>query len=213
VAVAVPGQVRISLTPLAGLDAARALLHQVGVGLSLTHVAPAARFEDRRLPPAWQTLAWGLLFEEIASDPAWLAGRGLSPEGVRREVSVAAGRSIHATRAAAATVLIEVARAQAPASATARWAELGPRAFGHPLDRGEPAPWRLDPDPLLRAADILRAHLLAAKLSASLTALAADRPWWRSPAAGAWLRSAWAGGGGWDPEAPATSSPPAPPGG
>ena len=199
VPVVVPGQVRLSLTPLAGLDAMRALLHEVGVGLSIAHVAPAMPFEDRRLPPAWHTQAWGLLFEEIASSPDWLRARGVSPEAAQREADLDAGRRVHVTRAAAATVLIELARARDPASAAALWSELGPRALGHPIDRREPAPWRLDPDPLLRAADTLRAHLLARQLFASLAALAGDRPWWRSPAAGDWLRRAWAGGGGWVP--------------
>ncbi len=208
VPVEVPGQVRLSLTPLAGLDAVRALLHAVGVGLSLAHVAPTAPFEDRRLPPAWHTQAWGLLFEEIASSPDWLRARGVSPEAAQREADLDAGRRVHATRAAAATVLIELARAQHPASAAARWSELGPRALGHPIDRRDPPPWRLDPDPLLRAADTLRAHLLARQLSASLAALAGDRPWWRSPAAGDWLRRAWAGGGGWVPEPIGHSSTP-----
>jgi hypothetical protein len=206
VPIEVPGQVRLSLAPLAGLDAVGALLHEVGVGLSLAQVAPTAPFEDRWLPPAWQTRAWGLLFEEIATDPVWLQARGLSPEAAGREARLAAGRRIHATRAAAATVVMEIGRARDPSGAAARWAELGPRALGHPLDRGETPPWRLEPDPLLRAADTLRAHLLARQLSERLSSLTGDRPWWRSPAAGDWLRGAWAGGGGWAPEPPVHSA-------
>jgi hypothetical protein len=206
VPVEVPGQVRLALTPLAGLDAARAVLHEIGVALSLAHVAPSAPFEDRRLPPAWLGEAWGLLFEEIAADPAWLRARGLAADAAEREARIAVARRIHATRLAAARVLIEVGRARDPANAAARWALLGPRALGHPLEGGEPPPWRLDPDPLLRAADALRAEVLARQISESLAALAGDRPWWRSPAAGDWLRRAWAGGGGWTPEPPAHSS-------
>jgi len=204
--VEVPDQVRLSLTPLGGLDAARALLHEVGVALSLAHVQAGAAFEDRRLPPAWHTLAWGLLFEGIASDPAWLSAHGVPPEVAGREARVEAGRRVHAARAAAATVLAESARATDPDGAVARWATLGPRALGHPLDRGTPPPWRLAPDPQLRAADTLRAELLATRLSASLKALAGDQPWWRSPTAGDWLRRAWAEGGSWTLGPPAPSS-------
>jgi hypothetical protein len=196
VPVEVPGQVRLSLTPLAGLDAVRAVLHEVGVGLSLAMVAPAAPFEDRRLQPAWHTEAWGLLFAGIASDPAWLEAHGLSPDAARREAGLEAARRTHLARAASATVLIELARARDPAGAAVRWAELGPRAFGHPLDRGDPLPWRLEPDPLLRSADALRALLLASRLSGKLAALSGGRPWWRSPEAGDWLRRAWADGAG-----------------
>ncbi len=198
VPVEVPGQVRLSLVPLAGLDAMRSVLHEVGAGLSLALVAPAASFEDRRLPPAWLTEAWGLLFAGVASDPDWLQAHGLTAEAATREASLEAGRRTQATRAAAATVLIELDRARDPAGAAARWAALGPRALGHPIDRGDPPPWRLEPDPLLRAADALRAHLLAGQLSARLAALAGERAWWRSPAAGDWLRRAWSEGGGWD---------------
>jgi hypothetical protein len=213
VAVAVPGAVRLALTPLAGLDAVRASLHELGVALAMAHVAPAAPFEDRWLPPAWQTLAWGLLFEEIAADRDWLLAHGVAPEAAEREVRVAAVRRTHAARAAAATVLIEVARARDPATAPARWAELAPRAFGHPLERGAPLPWRLEPDPLLRAADTLRAHLLAGRLAAELAARSGGQPWWRSPAAGAWLRERWAAGGGAAPLAPPVSSTTPPTGG
>ncbi len=205
VPVEVPASIRLALTPLAGLDAYRSSLHELGVALSLAHVEPGASLEDRRLPPAWQTQAWGLLFEEIASDRAWLTTRGVAPAAAEREARVAAARRTHAMRVAAATVLIEVARARDPATASARWAELAPRAFGHPVERGVPLPWRLEPDPLLRAADTLRAHLLTARLSAALAVRAGDRPWWRSPEAGAWLREAWLGGGG-VPPAPQPSS-------
>jgi hypothetical protein len=196
VPVEVPGQVRLSLTPLAGLDAVRAVLHEVGVGLSLAMVAPAGPFEDRRLQPAWHTEAWGLLFAGIASDPAWLEAHGLSPDAARREAGLEASRRTHQLRASSATVLIELARARDPAGAAVRWAELGPRAFGHPLDRGDPLPWRLEPDPLLRSADALRALLLASRLSGTLAALSGGQPWWRSPEAGDWLRRAWADGAG-----------------
>jgi hypothetical protein len=210
VAVEPPGRVRLAVTPLAGLDAARALLHEAGVGLSQAHVDPAAPFEIRRLAPTWQTQAWGLLFEGIAADPEWLRAHGLSAEAAEREARVGAARRIHATRKAAASVLIEVARARQPDGAAARWAELAPRALGHPLDRGEPLPWRLEPDPFLRAADGLRAQLLATRLAATLSSLAGDHPWWRSPAVGAWLRAAWTAGGTGLPTAAPPAATPAP---
>ena len=55
--------------------------------------------------------------------------------------------------------------------------------------------WRVDPDPLLRSAEALRAELLAAQAESFLAKQAGGPAWWTSREAGAWLRAAWADGG------------------
>ena len=192
VPVRVPDGVRLSLAPVAGLDAARALHHELGVAQAAAHTEPGP-VEDRRLGAAALPEAWGALLASVTASPEWLAARGLDAEAVRREVRVAAARRLHAARIAAATVLVEVARAREPAAAAAR-AALGQRALGHPLDAVEALPWELEPDPLLRAGETLQAALLAAQVEAHLDA-AADGPWWRARASGEWLRAAWGQGG------------------
>jgi hypothetical protein len=192
VPVEVPGSVRLALTPVAGLEALRALLHELGVAQASARVT-APGVEARRLLPAALPDAWGRLLAGVAAAPEWLSARGLDAEAVRREVRVAAARRLRDAREAAALVLAEVARAREPASAAARWAVLGPRALGHPLDPGEPAPWVSEPDPLLRAAETLQGVLLEAQVEAALGRKAGG-PWWRSPQAGAWLAGAWADG-------------------
>jgi hypothetical protein len=191
VPVEVPGVVRLSLTPMSGLDAARALLGELGVAQAAARItAPAV--EDRRLGADALTEAWRTLFASVAASPAWLAAHGLDAEAAQREARVAAARRLHTAREAAARVLVEIARARDPSSLAARWAALAPRALGHPIDAREPPPGATDPDPTLGAVEALRAALLAAQVEAHLSTL--GNPWWRSPAAGAWLAKAWAGG-------------------
>ena len=191
VPVQVPGGVRLSLAPVAGLDAVRALLHELGTAQAAAHAA-ASTASDRRLVAPAVIEAWGLLLEEVAATPGWLETQGLTPEAARREARVAAARRLHAAREAAARVLVEIARVRDPAGLPALWAALGPRALGHPIDRGEAPPGAHLPDPLLEAAETLRAHLLTAQVELHLQSL--GDPWWRSARAGAWLRAAWAEG-------------------
>jgi len=198
VPVEVPGRVRLSLAPVAGLDALRGLLHELGTAQAAARVTAPGLAERRLVAPA-AAEAWGLLLSEVTASPAWLTSQGLEAEGARREARVAAARRLHAARRAAARVLVEVARAREPASVQALWATLGPRSLGHPIDRGEPPPGAHLPDPLLEAAETLRAILLAAQVEAHLETLGA--PWWRSPEAGAWLKSTWAEGARRTPEA------------
>jgi len=198
VPVEVPGQVRLAVPPVAGLDAARALFHELGVAQAAARIT-APGLEARRLGSPALAGAWGRLLASVTADPAWLTAHGLEAEAARREARVAAARRLHEARRAAALVLAEVARARAPAGAAAAWARLGPRALGHPLDAGEAPPWRLEPDPLLESAEVLRAALLAAQVEARLGA-GPGGPWWRRPQSGAWLREAWAHGAARTPD-------------
>jgi hypothetical protein len=200
VAVAPPGTVRLSVTPVAGLEPARAFLSELGVAQAAAHVDPAAEVEDRLLPPAPLTEGWGRLLATVAGSPEWLRERGLADEPLRREVRLAAGRRLREARLAAARVLGEIDRARDPAGAAVRWPALAARATGHPVDRGEPPPWLAEPDPLLRAGDTLRAILVAAQLEQALAADAGEGPWWRSARNGARLVGLWHQGGRLSPE-------------
>jgi hypothetical protein len=203
VAVSPPATVRLSIAPVAGLEAARAFLSELGVAQAAARVDPAASVEDRRLPAAPLTDAWSRLFGAIAGSPEWLAERGLAEEPLRREVRLAAARRLREARLAAARVLGEIDRAHDAAGAAARWPALSARAAGHPVDRSEVAPWLADPDPLLRAGDALRAALLAAQVEQVLGAETGPGPWWRSARSGARLAALWHEGGRLTPEAAA----------
>ncbi|MBL0275689.1 MAG: hypothetical protein IPQ24_06220 [Anaeromyxobacter sp.] len=193
VVVEAPGAVRLSLAPLAGLDAARALLHELGVAQAAARTTAAA-VEDRRLGPAALPAAWGALLASVTASPDWLSAHGLEPAAVARQARVAAARRLLSAREAAARVLAEVERARDPAGAPAVARALASRALGLPLGPGEPLPWAFDQEPLLRAAETLQAELLAAQVEAFLAAPHGGGPWWRSRQSGAWLAQAWAVG-------------------
>lgn len=187
-----PGDVRLSFVPAPGLAPLRALLDAAGVAERYANVATPV-LEFRRLGSAALPDAAGLLLEAVATTPEWLADRDGDAE--RRAETARAGiaERLHRARTAAARVLWEIARAKAPERAAAAWAEISTRAFGHPDDVPEPVE-RAGSDPLLRAAEDLRAEVLAAQLEGWL-AREDGTAWWRSERAGAWLRAAWADGG------------------
>jgi hypothetical protein len=195
----VPGDVRISFAPTGGLFDLRALLHEMGAASYWTHVA-SPRVEFRRLGDV-VVRTWGLLFEEVAGDPAWLLERtGDTEHHIAPAVRAAAARRLHAARDAAARLLLEVRRPQDPARAREHAAQVLERAWSRPVSAHETALALASRDPLLRAADELRATLLAAQAEAFLASRAGGPPWWREARSGAWLRRAFADGARVSPE-------------
>lgn len=187
-----PRDVRVSIAPVAGIEALRGVLHELGAAEYYAHVA-APGVEARRLGPAAAPRAWGLLLEAVAGTPEWLSGRGLPEPIVRAEATAAAARRLLRAREAAARLLDAAARAEgAPA---ARELALASRAFGVPAEEADVLAWRVEPDTLLRSAETLRAELLAAQAESSLVRRAGAPAWWTSREAGAWLRAEWAKGG------------------
>lgn len=184
-----PRDVRLSAAPAAGLAPLRALLHELGAAEYYAHVG-AGPVELRRLGSPSIPATWALLLEEVAGAPEWLAGRGLAEPLVRAEASAAAARRLLRAREAAGRVLATLGRAAAPDAEVA----LVARVLGVPAEEPDALPWRVDPDPLLRSAEALRAELLTAQVETFLAKKAGGPAWWTSPAAGAWLRQAWAEG-------------------
>jgi hypothetical protein len=189
--VEVPGDVRLSVIPGAGVPDLRALLHELAAATSYSSIE-SPHVEFRRLG-AVTARSWGILFEELAGDPAWLAARtGENDHHLSPVVRVAAARRLHAAREAALRVLLEVRRPRTAEEAVA----LLERAYAHPASADEVALALSDRDPLLQSADALRAMLVAAQAEATLGAwsAAAGSPWWKDPKNGAWLSRAFAEG-------------------
>jgi hypothetical protein len=198
-AIEVPGSVRVSFTPVAGVAELRGLLHELGAAAFYAHVtAPAVEF--RRLG-AVTAETWAALFEGLAGDPAWLAARtSLAETHLAALVRVTAARQLHAARARAARILVEVGRAGGPAFTPAVAKAVLERAFARPVEADELELFLAERDPLLESADALRALLLAAQADAFLRTRA-PAPWWRARQAGALLAAAFADGSRLDPPA------------
>lgn len=188
-----PGDVRLSCSPEAGIEAARGLLHELGAAEYYAH-ASAGPVELRRLGPGAVAQSWALLLEEVAGAPEWLAERGVDEERARAEARAAAARRLYRAREAAGRVLSALARAEAPAAPPGQDARLLARVLGVPAEEGDLVAWRAEADPLLRAVEPLRAELLAAQLEVFLIRKAGAAAWWRSRAAGEWLVATWAEG-------------------
>ncbi len=188
--VEVPGSVRLSYTAGGGAGELRGLLHEVGAAAFYARVTSPA-LEFKRLG-AVTGEAWALLFEGLAGDPGWLAERtGLAEGHLAPLVRAAAARRLHQARTLAARVLVEVARAggrDAPAGLA-----ILERAFARTVEADELDLFLAERDPLLAAADTLRALLIAAQAEQRLVALA-QGPWWRSPVSGAALGTVFADG-------------------
>jgi hypothetical protein len=197
--VRVPGSVRVSAAPAAGVAEARGLLRVLGGAAAYAEaVDPAMEF---RLLGSVAADAWGSLFEELAGDPAWLSEQtGLSDHSLQPVVRAAAARRLHAAREAAARLLLEVSRGAGPAPGTEAVRALCQRAFLRPVEADEALLFASDPDPLLRSAGALSSALLAAQAEAWLARLGGPA-WWRSPAAGSALRGAMAQGSRLSPAA------------
>lgn len=192
-----PGDVRLAVAPLAGLAAARAVLHELGAAEYYAHLH-GGPMELRRLGPASVPQAWGLLLEEVAGAPAWLAAQNVPEPQARAEARTAAARRLLRVRERAARLLAALARAQDLRSGGE--VALLARATGCPAQPADAVAWLAEPDPLLRTAEALRAELLAPQLEARLAREAGAPEWWSSPAAAAWLAGAWADAAGRTPD-------------
>jgi hypothetical protein len=185
----VPGDVRVSFAPAGTPGELRALLHELGAAAFYARAA-APTLEFRRLGNVTVT-AWATLFEDLASEPAWLTERtGRTLSEIAPMVCAAAARRLHGVRSLAARVLVEIARERG-GGAKAR--AILERAAARPVDDDELQLFLAAREPLLESADSLRAALLAAQAWAFLAGRSA-KTWWTDPGSGQWLASAFADG-------------------
>lgn len=181
----VPGSVRVSYVPRAGVDALRGLLHELGVAAYYGSVrSPVAEF--RRLGMV-TVEAWAVLLEDLAGDPDWLVDAvGLSADQIDVAVRAAAARRLHQARVLAGRVLVETARMRVPSSGATELRAIVERVMTRPVATDELDLFLLERDPLLESADGLRAILLASHAATYLSDHTRTA-WWKAPAAGTLL--------------------------
>lgn len=148
-AVTVPGEIHLVLAPAGGRQDAEALFHEAGHALLLAGRDAAWPFEDRHLVPQHIGEAAAFAFEALVPDH----GEERLREHARTCVALRRRRQ-------AARLLHEIDLLDHGASPELRerYARRMARATG--LD-WPGAPWLVDADPLLTAAEYVRADLLA----------------------------------------------------
>jgi len=192
--VVVPTDVRLSIKPSGGPGDYGALLHEMGHALHFAFTRTPL-FEFQQLGDASVAEAFAFLFEGLADDPAWLAERlHMGEPALTDYVRLAALRRLLMVRRHAAKVLYELEwRSSSEADPRELFARHLSRAYGFPLEAADAAHFLIDHDPFVQSADYLRGWLLAAQLTDALRHRF-GATWWKSPAAGAYLRDAWSAG-------------------
>jgi len=166
-----PADVRLSLRPAGGFEEQRAVLHEAARALGGA-LSQAGRWEIVQLGSGAAAEGVAQLFQEVTTDPAWLREHtALRGEPLDDLVHVQATRRLLAARRAAALVLFEVKRRDAPQTAEANAAlykDLIQRATLASMTDEDAGRWALESDEWMRAATQLQGALLAAGLEDAL---------------------------------------------
>jgi hypothetical protein len=188
-----PADVRCSLFPLAGIGGTSAILREGVQGIRLSQNR-SPDFEFRWLGGTAVAEAYGQLFDRLSEKPDFLVDAGVAAPPAAAFSRTRAARRLHEAREAAGRFLVEKARLGGLASDPARvFQETLTRADGVTLTAPDAQRHLLETTDLLASADDFRAALLAAQLDATLVK-GFGPAWWKSPAAGAYLRGLWASG-------------------
>jgi hypothetical protein len=185
-----PGDVRLSLRPAGGFEEQRATLHEGARAVGGTMI-DVPRWELAQLGDGCVAEAVALLFESLAGHPEWLrATTQLRGEPLDDMVHTEATRRLLAARRAAALVLFEIRRREAPSTPEAQAAlyrGLLQRALFVVLSDDDAGRWALEAESFARSVTPLVAAVLAAQLEQSFGA-----SWWTTPRPA--LKEIWAGG-------------------
>lgn len=195
-----PSDVRVSILPAAGLRAQMAALHEIGHALH-DRFTQEQRFELARLGDVATSEGFAQLFEDLAEDPVWLSQEaGLRGGQLDRYLSASSARKLFLLRREAARLLFGIAHHRDPsADPAALYAPLLQRMLGMPVNAQDTARALYDEEELYASADALRAWIFSAQLQGILKARFGPA-WWKSAAAGSYLRELWAHGTALTPE-------------
>jgi hypothetical protein len=196
VPVRVPGDVRLSVRPAAGVTGWAGLLHEVGHAQHFAHAANGT-FELDLLGNHATGDAFALVFEGLLEDPAWLEthsdlGRPERPAFLAAEAT----KKLYLLRRYAARTVFEYewrTGRLGHGSPRDAWRRHMESALGFPLSPDDASRWALDDEDFFASADHLRAFLLAAMLEERLSQSFGPR-WWQDPTSARFLQSLWSTG-------------------
>jgi hypothetical protein len=192
----VPNDVRLVIQPRGGWDDYAALLHEGGHAEHFAHVDPALPVPWRLLGDNSLTEGYGLLFERLVGEPAWLRQIiGMPDDEAAGFADFNAFWYLRGLRGMAASLLYQLNLHRSADQAIAREEYAG--LMGLTLGVRWPPESYLEIDDNLYVARYARAAMVAGSLSAWLQGTGGEA-WWTSREAGEALKRSWARGQEWN---------------
>ena len=184
--VEIPGDVRLSIKPAAGLEPFAQALHEAGRAVALASVAEPS-FGLGALGSGAPAQALAELFEGLLADPGFSAGLGISEARVAAHVRARALKRLYDLRLEAARLLCDVAWYGAGADRREVCQQAFGRAQGFPQDEADEGRWVFERRVPYASASRLGARVAAGQLEALLVERHGER-WWADPRSGALIR-------------------------
>ncbi|MGI5864936.1 MAG: hypothetical protein ACOX6T_23195 [Myxococcales bacterium] len=185
-AVEVPGDVRLSIKPAAGLEPFAQALHEAGRAVALASVAEPS-FELGYLGSSAPAQVIAELFEGLVADPGFAAGLGVPEARAAGHVRARALKRLYDLRLEAARLLCDVAWYGASADRRDVCRQAFGRAQGFPMDESDEGRWVFERRSTYASASRLAALVAAGQLEALLIERHGER-WWADPRSGALIR-------------------------
>lgn len=191
-----PNDVRLVIQPHGGWDDYAALLHEGGHAEHFAHVDPALPIAWRLLGDNSLTEGYGLLFERLVGEPAWLRHLiGMPDDEAAGFADFHAFWYLHLLRVMGASLLYQLSLHRGEDLAIAREEHAG--MLGLTLGVRWPQESYLQIDDNLYVARYARAAMVAGSLASWLQASGGDA-WWTSRECGEALRRSWSRGQQWN---------------
>ncbi len=193
--VQVPGDVRVSFRPGAGLLAYDPLYHEMGHAQYYLNIR-AREFEFRCLVSTAVSETYATLFEGLTASAAWLRRFAGLPDRQRRELrQMRAFRTLYLLRRFAAQLLYEIEAQELDAGAAlAVYRRRLEPALGVPFAEADARAFLSSVDDLLYCAEYVRGWLLEAVLERILRVKYGEG-WFDAAGSGAYLLRLWEKGG------------------
>ncbi len=189
----VPTDVRISITPIGGLEDYRQVLYELGHGLHYAFTDQSIR-ELRRLGPQTISRAFACLFSGLIENPAWLKKfKNLDDNDFDTLQRYNAFRTVYYVRRYGALLAYQRWLHADGEDPHLRYRELLSEASGVSFDKSDCARYLIDADEFFDVVDYLRAWFLKGQMVQHLETQWGIE-WFESKEAGVFLRSLWATG-------------------